>query len=199
MNAEAILIKIEEDAKEAAARITGEARAKAEALKAASREKIEGMHKAALSQAERDAAEMEQRMLRMAELDDRKTLLGKKRALMDEAFVKAGELLLAAPAAERRAFFLGRIAACAGGAETLSVGALGADWFDGTFVADANAALTAAGKPAGLTLAAQRRPDCSGVVLTQSGAEIRCTLDVFLEEARAEMEQQVAAELFGEL
>ncbi|NLI20346.1 MAG: hypothetical protein GX418_02175 [Clostridiales bacterium] len=198
MNAEAILIKIEEDAKEAAARIAGEARVKAEALTAASREKIEGMHKAALSQAERDAAEMEQRMLRMAELDDRKALLGKKRALIDETFVKAGELLLAAPAAQRRALFLGRIAACAGGTETLSVGALGADWFDGNFLTDANAALAAVGKPAGLTLAADRRPDCAGVVLTQSGAEIHCTLDAFLEEARADMEQPVATELFGE-
>jgi len=198
MNAQAILEKIQEDAKTAAGRTLDDAQKMAEELKAASREKIEGMHRAMLSQAERDAAALEQRTLRMAELDARKELLGKKRALIDEAFALAGEKLAAASAGEKRAFFLKEIARCAAGNETLTVGAQSAEWFDDGFLADANAALEKAGKPGRLTLAEERRADCAGVILAANGAEVRCTFDALLEEARAGMEQDVAAELFGQ-
>ncbi len=199
MNAEAILVKIEEDARASAAQALADAQKKAEELKAASREKIEGMHKTMVSQAERDSEALGQRMLRMAELDDRKALLGKKRALIDEAFDLAYRRLTDAPAAEKRAFFLRQIAECAAGGETLIVGAQAADWFDAAFPAEANEALQKAGKPGKLTLAAGKREGCAGVVLSGGGAEIRCTFDALLEEARAGLEQQVATTLFGEL
>jgi vacuolar-type H+-ATPase subunit E/Vma4 len=198
MNAQAILVKIEEDAKESAAQILADARKKADALKAASQEKIEGMRKTMLYQAERDAEALEQRTLRMAELDDRKELLGKKRALIDEAFQTAGRLLASASAPERRAFFLKQIARAASGRENLALGADVADWFDDGFLADANAALQKAGKPGELTLSAERKAGCAGVILAANGAETRCTFDALLEEARAGLEQTVAAELFGE-
>ncbi len=198
MNAQAILVKIEEDARESAVQTLAEAGKKADALKAASREKLEGMHRTMLAQAERDAEALEQRALRMAELDDRKELLGKKRALIDETFLAAGQLMVSAPAAKKRAFFLAQIALAAAGRETLVVGADSADWFDDGFLADANAALQKAGKPGELTLAAQRRAGCAGVILEANGAENRCTFDALLEEARAGLEQTVAAELFSE-
>ena len=81
MNADAILIKIEEDARQTAERMLSDAHAKVNALKAASREKIEEMHAAMLQKATADAAELEQRMLRMASLDERKALLVQKRDL----------------------------------------------------------------------------------------------------------------------
>lgn len=198
MNAQAILAKIEEDAKAGAEKTLDDARAKAEALKAASREKLEGMHATMLSQAERDSAAMEQRMQRMAELDDRKELLAKKRTLMDEAFTLAGKKLVAAPAGGKRAFFLKQIEQCASGGETLIIGAEGAEWFDDGFAADANAALKKAGKKADLTLAQEKRAGCTGVILAAKGAEVRCTFDALLEEARNGLEQPVAEILFGE-
>ena len=198
MNAQAILAKIEEDAKAGAAKTLDDAKVKADALKAASREKIEGMHAAMLSQAERDSAAMEQRMQRMAELDDRKELLAKKRTLMDEAFALAGEKLAAAPAKEKRAFFLKQVEQCAAGGETLIIGAEGAEWFDDGFAADANKALQQAGKEGGLTLSPEKRAGCAGFILAAKGAEVRCTFDALLEEARAGLEQQVAEVLFGE-
>ncbi len=196
MNAQAILVKIEQDAAENADRILREARAKADELLAASGAKIEGLRGALLKQAEKDGAELEQRMQRMAELEDRKLLLGQKRKLIDRAFELAYAKLLAAPAAERRAFFLRQVTAGAAGHETLAVGETACDWFDDGFLADANRSLAEKGKPGALTLAAKRVPGCAGVVLTTRGAEVRCTFEALIEEARAGLEQQVADTLF---
>ncbi len=197
MNAQAILNKIEENAKDTAQKTLADAQAKAEELKAASREKIEGMHQTMLSQAERDAEALEQRMLRMAELDERKELLAKKRALMGEAFVLAGAKLSAMPAAEKRAFFQKKLLETAEGGETLVIGADKAEWFDEPFFAEANAALKKAGKTDGLSLAAEKRAGCEGFVLSMGGVEIRCTFGALLEEARGIQEQQAVEDLFG--
>ena len=198
MNAQAILIKIEEDAQETAARLSNDAKAKAEELKTASREKIEGMHKAILAQAQKDSAELEQRMLRMAELDARKALLTQKRALIDKAFTLAAQMLEAMPAAEKRTFFIAQVVQNARGHETVVIGETDANWFDDRFLAYANAALALAGKPAALTLAAERQPGFTGLTLNANGAQLRCTLDALLDEARTQMEQQVADQLFSE-
>ncbi len=195
MNAQAILDKIGLDAQETAQRIAEEAKARCDQLKAASRTKIEAQHAAMLAQAQRDSDELAQRMTRMAELDDRKALLEKKRALIDAAFARAAEMLAATPVAEKRAFFLKQIVRFATGGEALAVSE-NAAWFDAAFLADANRALAEAGKPAGLTLAEDRPSGSEGITLRAGGAEVRCTVAVMLDEARAAMEQQVAAELF---
>ena len=132
----------------------------------------------------------------VAELEDRKLLLGQKRKLIDRAFEQAYAKLLAAPAAERRTFFLRQVTAGAAGHETLAVGETACDWFDDGFLADANRSLAEKGKPGALTLAAKRVPGCAGVVLTTRGAEVRCTFEALIEEARAGLEQQVADTLF---
>ena len=196
MNAEAILIRIEEDAKQTAERLENEAKIRSEELKIASREKIEAMHSAMLMQAEKDSAELEQRLLRMAELDDRKAFLKRKRDMMDQAFELAYEKMLAAPALEKRAFFLRQTVRLASGQETLAIGDVAADWLDGSFLTEANQTLLHAGKPGNLKLSQERVPGCAGVVLQGSGSETRCTFEAFLEELRPELEQKVASELF---
>ncbi len=197
MNAQAIVSKIEQDARDTAGQLRADAQAKAEALKAASREKINAMHQTMLSQAGKDSESLEQRLLRMAELDDRKDLLGMKRALIDEAFAMAGEKLKNAPAEKKRSFFLQTVVDYANGNETLIIGAKDTDWFDEGFVSDANAALSKAGKKAALTLAPEQRADSAGVILVSGGAEIKCTFAALLDEVRVGMEQQVAETLFG--
>lgn len=197
MNAQAILNQIEADARETALKTLADAQTKAEEMKKTSREKIEGMHKALLSQAQTEGDALEQRMLRMAELEERKELLAKKRALMDEAFEMAGKKLSAASNTDKRVFFLRQLLAFATGGETLEIGGKNAGWFDDHFLSDANAALLKAGKPAGLTLAPEKRAGCEGFLLITGGAEICCTFSALLEDARANMEQAVATDLFG--
>ena len=196
MNAQAILDKIGQDAREAAQRMAGEATARVAQLKTASRAKIESLHAATVAQAKRDSDELEQRTLRMAELEQRNALLAQKRALIDEAFARAGALMAAMPLPEKRAYFVRAVVRYAGGGETLAV-SRNAPWFDEAFLADVNAAMAAAGKPATLTLAQDRPQADEGVTLLQGGAEVRCTFAVLLDEARAQLEQQIASELFA--
>ena len=49
-----------------------------------------------------------------------------------------------------------------------------------------------------LTAQQQRRPNCTGAILCTTGTEIDCTFEALLGDARGELEQQVAAILFGE-
>jgi vacuolar-type H+-ATPase subunit E/Vma4 len=196
MDAQAILTKIEQDAKEAAKRIRSEAEEKARVMKIEAGARIETLEKTMLAQAERDCEQMEERMRRMADLDDRKQMLRQKREVIDEAFQTAMEKLERTKPAERRAFFLRQVAKCAGGEETLIVGADGAGWFDDGFPADADKALIKAGKPGKLKPQARRRKGCAGVVLAKNGAEIRIAFDTLLDEARAELEQSAARTLF---
>ena len=198
MDAQAILLKIEQDAVEAAKRIQTDAEEKARVMKLEADAKIETLEKTMLAQAEQDCDQMEERMRRMADLDDRKQMLGQKRDVIGEAFQMAMEKLQKTKPAERRAFFLRQVVQCADGEETLIVGADDAAWFDDGFLADANKALVKADKPGKLKLETKRRKDCAGVVLSQNGAEIRIAFDTLLDEARAELEQAAARTLFTE-
>ncbi len=198
MDAQAILEKIEQDAKESAQRIAAEAEEKAKTMKLEAQMKIESLQKTMLAQADRECTQMEERMQRMADLDSRKEMLAQKRTVIDEAFAKAKEKLLATSAADRRAFYLKQVAACAAGTETLIVGADNADWVDDGFIADCNKALEAVGKPGKLQADKERRAGCAGIVLCQNGAEILITFDALLDEARAELEQSAAQTLFTE-
>lgn len=196
MDAQAILTKIEQDAKESAQRIQAEAEEKAKTMKLQADMNIESLQKAMLAQADTECAQMEERMQRMADLDSRKEMLSQKRKVIDEAFQLAKEKLVKTSAKDRRAFYLKQVVACASGTETLLVGANDADWFDDGFLADANQALEKAGKNAKLQAAKAHREGCAGVVLAQNGAEIRITFDSLLEEARTELEQAAAQTLF---
>ena len=198
MNAEAILTKIEEDAREAAAKLQSDAETKAAEMKAASREKVETMQRTMLSQAEKDSAEQQERLWRMASLDERKNFLARKRQLIEETFGLARQKLAAASAEKRREFFRQQILACANGTEHLVVGAEHDDWFDDRFVSEVNQALSAAGKRGELIAEQERRPDCTGAILCTPGTEIDCTFEALLGDARGELEQKVAAILFGE-
>ena len=197
MDAQAILTKIEQDAKEAAIKVQTDAEAKAKLMKLEAEARIEAQEKTMLRQAEQDGDQMEERMKRMADLDDRKAMLQQKREAIDSAFQKAMELLLQTKPAERRAFYLAQVAKLAAGDETLIAGT-DADFFDDGFLADANKALERAGKPGKLQLQAEHRKGCAGVVLSQNGAEVRVTFDTLLDEARADMEQIAAHTLFTE-
>ncbi|MFH1880716.1 MAG: V-type ATP synthase subunit E family protein [Bacillota bacterium] len=198
MDAKAILVKIEQDAREAAQRIHSDAEEKAKAMKLEAQANVEMLLSTMLAQAEQECQHMEERMHRMAELDNRKALLAMKREVIDEAFQMAKEKLLNTKPAERRAFYLKQTVKCARGEETLIVGADDAGWFDDGFLGDANRALQAAGKPARLQLKAERRKGCAGIVLSFKGAEVRITFESLLDEARADMEQLAAQALFTE-
>lgn len=197
MNADGILQRIEQDAREAAAAMLREAQLKAEEIRAASDARIERGREAAMEQARGDALALDDRMGRMAKLDARKDLLAAKRGVLDDAFSMALDKMAAMPEDKARAFGLSMLLSSAAGEEVVIPDAA-SSWCDAAFVASANAALVKAGKPGKLTLSPLKRNLGGGFVLERGGMEVNCSFAAALDARRMDIESEVAAKLFGE-
>ncbi len=196
MDVQGILGKIESDAREAASRVfqdaqkrVGEIHAQAEAQDKAQREAMNRR-----IQAER--AEMESRMLRMAELEDKKAQLAVKREVMDGAFDLAVQKLRQLPDDQKRAFFRAQLLSAAQGNETVLIGRENSAWFTDAFLRDVNAALEKAGKPGNLAKAGS--VDGCGFELRRGGEARKCTFEALVEDSRMALEGDVARALFQE-
>ena len=195
MNAQPILNRIEQDARQTAAAMLRDAQARADAVHRAAEEKIEAERERTLEQARRDALDMDDRMQRMARLDGRKALLAAKRQVLDEAFAGALDKLRAMPAPQARAFGLRLLLEAAHGDEQVVADEQSA-WCDEAFIQEATDLLSKAGRPARLTLAAQSRALGGGFALLRGGMEINCSFPAVVASQRAEMEAEIAALLF---
>jgi V/A-type H+-transporting ATPase subunit E len=197
MNAQAILEKIGSDGQKAAAVLLKEAGEQAEAIRAESDKKIARLRAQTIAKAQTEAAALEERMQRMAELDERKALLAAKRLLMDQAFQAALMKLRQMKPEQMETFFLSLVLSSCEGTETLLIGALFDAWYTPAFADKVNAALAAAGKTGRITAAVERRPGVTGVILLGDGMEINCTLEALLEARRLELEAEVASILYA--
>lgn len=193
MNAQAILQKIEDDARSAAAKLQEDAEQKTEKLLNASAEKVQSMKAQTEKQAQSENEAQKDRMHRMAELELRKQLLAKKRLVINEAFDAAKEQLCAQPKAVTRAFLLESVAKTAQGDEKLLVGADHDEWFDDSFLSELNQKL--GGK---LTLEEGRRQGVTGAVLLRGGTEVYITYESLVSNARIDLETEIAKILFNE-
>jgi V/A-type H+/Na+-transporting ATPase subunit E len=196
MDARAIIDKIQTDAQADASRILAEARLKADKLKAESEARISAVRAAEAGRADTDAQEMEQRMLRMADLEDRKALLTGKREVMDRMFSQVLRQLETMPAAQARAYFLETLLSFAEGGEILLPGDENHGWYDADFLREANAALLKRGIDNPILEAAE----CvrgTGFALRRGGAETNCTFGAILAAQRLQMEADAAQALFS--
>lgn len=196
MNAEAITSKILEDARAQAAAALGEAQRKADDLRRRDEAAIEEKRQQSEAQADRQAAEMRDRMLRMAELDQKKALLSVKRQVIDLAFADALERMAAHGGGAKKGIYRKAAAGQRPGREELIPSAEDKALFDPAFMARLNAQLQKAGKAA-VTLSSQDRPLGGGFVLKQGGLEINCAFSAVLSQARSALEAEVAAVLFN--
>lgn len=197
MNAQGILTRIENDAREAAAGILRDAQRRADEMRALSDEKIEKARAAAQDQARRDAAALDDRMQRMARLDARKELLAAKRVVLEEAFEAALEKMTAMPDQDARAFGMTLLLSAASGNETV-IADSGSAWCDARFLEAANAKLREQGKQGALTLSMETRKLGGGFVLERNGMQINCSYQAALEGRRMDIEAEIAALLFEE-
>ncbi len=197
MNAQAILEKIGSDGRQAAAVLLKEAGERAESIRAESDKKIAKLREETIAKAQTEAAALEVRMHRMAELDERKALLAAKRKLMDQTFQEALMKLRQMPAEKMESFFLSMVISSCKGNETLLIGALHDAWYTSAFADKMNTALVAAGKPGRITVNRERRLGVTGVILLGDGMEINCTLEALLEARRLELEAEVASILYA--
>ena len=195
MDVQSILDKIGEDARASAADILDEARKKAENIRHTSLKHVEQRHLENSQRTTRDGEETEQRMLRMAELEDKKSFLAQKRGVMDAAFEAALDSLKALQPKEAKAYFLRQAALLSDGSEALVAGSNSQDMLDAAFVEEVNKHLSADGKQGGLTLAKGTIPG-TGFVLKKAGTEVNCTFEALVDAMRLQSETDIAAILF---
>jgi V/A-type H+-transporting ATPase subunit E len=189
-------------------RIEADSAAECAQIKALSEQRCAEI-KAEYSQAEQDAywkmindgakdAELRlERLDSMANLEAKKLVLATKQELVSQTFERAAQLLAELPE-DKYVPFLVKLAASAAGAGGGHLVFSGADRERvGKRVCDgANAALTASGKPAGLTLSSETRDIRGGFVLVSGDVECNCSADALVSQHRNELSSKVAAALF---
>lgn len=198
MDISSITKQIEDNARLNARSFLDEAKARIQSMQEACDSYVEQRRREAVQDAEAEAKVLEQNLQRLGALEDRKDLLRMKLALIDEGFQAAREQLLQLPEDEMKKLFLGMVLQAAQGHEALAVGAIRPGFFQG-FVAEANALLARAGRPAGLSDAGSQRTGVCGVILLSEGSEVHCTLDMLLESRREALEGEVARILCAQL
>ncbi len=196
MDVKTILDKIGEDARAAAADILEDAKQKAHIIRAESQKRINDKHALNRQRMAQDGEETEKRMLRMAELEDKKSDLAQKRQVLSSAFEQAAEQLRGMPAEAIRDYFLKQAISLAQGNETLLAGQNTKHVIDNAFVADVNAALTKEKGQGNLALGEDLVPG-TGFVLRQGGTEINCTFEALVDAMRLQAETDVANILFS--
>jgi len=196
MNIDAILQRIEDDARQSAAQALDAARDRAAELQARAESDRAQDRDETLRQAEAQAAELRDRMIRMAALDARKEALAAKRELIDMAFAEALSAMRAMKPQQAKDFHIRLLLDSAEGGEKLIIAQEDEALFDADFFARANAAMEQAGKRGALSLSGEHRPLGGGFVLQQGGMEINCAYDSVLRTQRAALEAEVAAALF---
>ena len=196
LNTDSIREKILGDARHNAAQLISDADVRAQKARAASEIRISDARAQSQRDVEAQADELRDRMLRMAELDQKKALLSVKRQVIDLAFADALERMAAMGAEQKREYIEKLLLASAQGGEELIPSAEDKALFDSAFMARLNAQLRKAGKAA-VTLSSQDRPLGGGFVLKQGGLEINCAFSAVLSQARSALEAEVAAVLFN--
>lgn len=196
MNADAITARILEDARKSASQTLREAESRTAALRAEDERRRADQLERAMEQARKDSAELRDRMLRMAELDQKKELLGAKRGVIDLAFEAALENMRAMPAHRARAFMEKRLVEFSEGDERVIVSEGDEATFDQSFIDQVNATLEKAGKSCALALSGEIRPLGGGLILSRGGMEVNFTYPSILAERRPALEAEVAAILF---
>lgn len=197
VNTQAIIDLIRKDAKDAADTIIAEAKDRAATISEHSASRIQQQVDEIRSQAAADADILEDRMHRLAELENRKLLVAQKRGLIDEAFRQAIAKLNALPTSEVSNVMLDLLTKHASGTEKLAAGSVNDGFFTEAFVDEANQRLTQAGKPGELTALVERVPGVCGLVLKDVHSQMHCTFSSLLEVKRESLEAQVVSILFA--
>lgn len=190
---EKIIGRISDDAQKEIDGILAEAKQQAAEITAAYARQAKEEREAILARGEKSAAEREERLAAVAQLENRKDVLSAKQEVIEEAFELALKKLQALPEDKYVALLAGLAAAAAKtGRETLIFPAADREKVGEAVVAAANKKL-ADGK---LTLSADTRPITGGFILSDGAVEVNCTFDTLIRLQRGTLAGQVAKVLF---
>lgn len=180
-DAQAEIDRILDGARDEAARITARYRAQADAEAAE-----------ATARNEKAAAEREERLVSVAQMEARKVTLAAKQEMVEQAFALALETLCAMPDEQYTATVAALLAQAAPtGRGSVIFAPAERERIGAAAVALANKTL--GGK---LTLAEETRPLKGGFILSDGSVEVNCTFDTLVRLQKAETAGAVAKHLF---
>lgn len=188
------------------ARITQEAQAeidqvlsdaRSEAAQIAARYQAQADNEAASLAArnEKAAAEREERLVSVAQMEARKVTLAAKQEMVEQVYRRALEKLRAMPQEQYTAVLAALLVqASSTGAEEVVFSPEDRDKAGKAAVAKANEQLPKGA--AGLTVSKETRPIAGGFILKDNNVEVNCTFDTLVRLQRAETAGAVAKKLF---
>lgn len=191
--AQYIIDRILEDARQSEHAMLEEASRQAEALLAAARGELEARRAELTAATEQEVRERFRRAEVMRGLERRRELLAAKQALLDQAFAGARDLLLNMPEGDYADYLCASILANARGGEELILCPRDRERLPG-LLDRLNAALTQAGKQP-LVLGPGEEIG-GGYLLRSAGVTVNQSLSAILRQAREALQGEAATRLF---
>lgn len=193
---EKITARITAEADEAAAAVIAEAEKTAGDVLAAYKKKADEAYEARMNEGSTEVCLGAERVERAAKLQSRKDTLALKQSILERAYDRAKEKLLALPQERYTAFLAAQAGhAAITGQETLVLNSQDRSMGE-AIVRGANAILTGRGLPAGLTLSDESGDFSGGLKLREGSVEVNCTVDTLLALSRNSLDAEIAAILF---
>lgn len=196
MSIENILDRIGTEAEESAREITTRATAEAGAIEREHAKKAEKLKAELDGKAHTRAIEEEKRLIVSEQLELRKTLLAKKREILDQLYMKAADRLESISGGDFQQLMQELIVAGAiSGTEEIVVASKQKKFFTPEFIDKLNGAYPGTGS---FTVADVTGDFSWGVVLREGKRVVDLSLDVLFEQLKEKVESDIAGALFSE-
>jgi V/A-type H+-transporting ATPase subunit E len=199
MSIESLVDKILDDTGKTAAEIERKVLEEVRDREEAAGKEIQRITEGAREKAERSMAERKQRMLSMAELEGRKTVLTVKQELIEEAFGRAIDKVLSLDPEAYGAFVINLILqADPAGDEEVALNQEDRDRLGDGWVKRLNRQLIENKKKGEMRIAGETRSIRGGVILKRGRKEVNCSIESVILSKRNQMEAKIASVLFGD-
>ena len=193
---EKITARITSEADEAAAEVLAQAEQAAGEIRAEYKKKADEAYAERMSAGSTEIRLRSERAERAVKLQSRKDMLALKQSILERAYGRAKERLLALPEEKYTAFLASQAGhAAVTGHERIVINSQDRSMGE-AIVRGANAILTERGLPAGLTLSDESGDFSGGLKLREGSVEVNCTVDTLLALSRNSLDAEIAAILF---
>ncbi|MCL2368040.1 MAG: V-type ATP synthase subunit E [Oscillospiraceae bacterium] len=194
---ENITRRIFADAEEEIAAIQGTVEAECREIAATYDSQAEARYWEIAAKGKQAADDQAERMQRVAAQESKKQVLATRQKLVEQAFTRAIDQLLALPG-EAYARFLADVVARVAqtGQETLIFSPKDREQYGAQVAALANEALRASGREGSLTVSGETRPMSGGVIVTDGLVDLNCSFETLIEVNRASLTGEISAILF---
>lgn len=191
MSKEAIVSKILDDAKFKAKAMVGEAKIKADETLANAKASCDDYKKKSKSEIDTIVSDILARSKTVAELDNKKKMLGAKALILNKVFERVLDKMKELDAKEYKALLLGMLNSAEDG-DVITISKREEKILTKSVVDE-----FAKSKGIKLTLNSELGDFDGGIILSSKGVDKNMTFDVEVSLLREEIEMQIAKELFG--